>query len=242
MPIMAPASAGSSSTLQKGKPESLGLKRLCTFVFIAIAGLAISYSTPMRDYMNVASIRALSLRLGYWGPILLLCAGAVAPQFFLPRWPICFLAGLLYGVVWGSILANVASAIGAWFHYLSAKVLVSASSQRLLKKCNLDPEKIPDNKVFLSVFLLRAFPLSNSAATNVLAGALKLSTSSYFTATFLGMIPSTVMYAAWGKLLKKPGSEFYWLAVISLTIVVGGTFFASQYLYPWIRERKNGGE
>lgn len=206
------------------------LRGLFIFLALALIGLAVGYFTPLRDYLDTESIRQLADRLGYWGPVVLLVIGTLAPVLFLPRWPVCFLAGLLYGVVWGSLLANVAGVLGAGLHFLVARRLLADSSKRVLNTWSLDPDRIPGDKAFLVIFLLRAFPLSNSAATNVLAGALKISWVSYLAATFLGMIPSTVMYASWGKLMKRPGPEFYYLAVALVGFIVLGAYLARRFL------------
>jgi uncharacterized membrane protein YdjX (TVP38/TMEM64 family) len=206
------------------------LKGLFVFLALALAGLAVGYFTPLREVLDMDSIRQVADRLGSWGPAVLLLMGAVAPLLFLPRWPVCFLAGLLYGVVWGSLLANTAGVVGAGLHFLVARRLLADSSRRALNTYRLDPERIPADKAFLVIFLLRAFPLSNSAATNVLSGALKISWVSYLGATFLGMIPSTLMYASWGKLMKRPGPAFYYFAIALVGIIVLGGYLARRYL------------
>jgi uncharacterized membrane protein YdjX (TVP38/TMEM64 family) len=207
-----------------------GVKRLLLFVCIAVAGLAVGYFTPLRDVLEIERVRSFAMGLGWWGPLVIVAVAAVGPLVFLPRWPVCFLCGLLYGVVWGSLLGNIASVLGAWVHYLVARSLLAPGSVRMLRRWQLDPSRIPGEKAFSVLLLLRAFPLSNSAATNVLAGALRLSLGGYLLATFLGMIPSTVLYASWGKLLKRPEPGFYYLAVGILVLVAVGTLWAGRRL------------
>ena len=55
----------------------------------------------------------------------------------------------------------------------------------------------------------------------------------YLLATFFGMIPSTVMYAAWGKLMKKPDPSVFYLAVGAVLLLLAGTAVARRYLRPW---------
>ena len=200
------------------------------FVALAIVGICIGLFTPLRQHLNIDSIRTFAETLGIWGPVVLLIIGALSPILFLPRWPVCFISGMLYGVLWGTLIGNCASLLGAWIHYLTAKTLVANSSQKLLNKFNLDINRLRDMNSFWAIFILRAVPISNSAATNVLAGALKISTRSYLLASFLGMIPSTIMYAAWGKLMKKPSPEFYVVAVAVLAIMIIATLVVRRFM------------
>lgn len=210
-------------------PEGIG--GLLAFLGVALLGLAAARFTPLRDYLTVEGVRDLSARLGWWGPFVLAVAGTVGPLFLLPRWPVCFAGGMLYGVIWGAVLGNVAGLLGCWVHYLSARKLVSAGSRRVLNRFDFDPDTLSPGKAFWALFLLRAFPLSNSAATNILAGALRISTRTYLIASFLGMIPSSLMYASWGKLMKKPDPVFYALAVGILVVMVAGTALARHLLF-----------
>jgi len=212
------------------------LKGLWMFLALALTGLAVSFCTPLRDRLTVENMQALAQSMGWWGPLALLAAGAVLPLVFLPRWPVCFLGGLLYGVFWGALLANIASTLGAWLHFVTARVFLAESSRRLLQRTPIDPDRLDRDRAFTLIFLLRAFPLSNSAATNVLAGTLGMPRGRYLAATFLGMIPSTVMYASWGKLLKKPGPEFYLLAAALLAALVLGALFGRRWLAGLRRE------
>lgn len=213
-------------------------RRLALFLLVAGAGVAASHFTHLGELFNVASITEYADGLGRRGPVIILVAGAITPLLFLPRWPIAFLAGLLYGVLAGTLLATFASCVGAWLHFQLSRTLLAPMSDRLRRRYKLDHLDVPVQKQFLALFVLRAFPLSNFVATNLIAGALKLSRSRFVLASFLGMIPSSLMYAAWGKLMKKPDPHFYLLALVSLALVVGGAVAAQKYVYPWFRSAR----
>lgn len=210
-------------------PFSRDIAKPLAFVAIAIIGICIGFFTPVKQHLTIESIRSFAETLGIWGPITLLAIGAISPLMFLPRWPVCFIGGMLYGLFWGSVIGNIASLLGAWIHYITAKKLVAESSEKLLTKFNLGKSRLRNTNSFWAIFILRAVPISNSAATNVLAGAMNISTRSYLLASFLGMIPSTLMYVAWGKLMKKPEPLFYAIAVGVLVIMIIATTVA-RYL------------
>lgn len=212
------------------------IKRLGLFLMVAVAGALVSHFTNLGDYLTVDGITRYAEGMGRRGPLVILVAGIVTPLLFLPRWPIAFLAGLLYGVFNGALLATVASTLGAWLHFTLSRTLLAPLTQRMKQKYNLQKLDVPREKQFLVLFLLRAFPLSNFVATNLIAGALKMSRSRYVSASFLGMIPSSIMYSAWGKLMKKPSGEFYALALVTLVVIVLGTLAAQRYVQPWLKQ------
>lgn len=211
------------------------MRRLGLFLVVALVGVVLAHYTNAGSYMSVDAVTALAGRLGRQGPLLLLLAGLVTPMMFLPRWPIAFLAGLLYGVVWGTLLAVVASTLGAWVHFMLSRTLLAPMTARLRHRYGFDHLQVPKDKQFMVLFVLRAFPLSSFVVTNLIAGALKLSRSRYVLASFLGMIPSTVLYAAWGKLMKKPDPHFYAFALVALVAVVVGAIAAQRYVKPLLR-------
>jgi uncharacterized membrane protein YdjX (TVP38/TMEM64 family) len=217
------------------------LRRLALFLAVAFAGLWASHFTHLGERFTASSMEELAARLGTHGVALIVGLGVATPLMFLPRWPIAFLAGLLYGVGWGMLLATAASTIGAWLHFMLSRSLLAPMSDRIKKRMGWEHLQLPREKQFMTLFLLRAFPLSSFVATNVLAGALKLSRGRFLAATFLGMLPSSWMYASWGKLLKKPDPHFYGLAAVSVALIVVGAVAAGRYLAPWFRPAHDGG-
>ncbi len=211
------------------------VRRLGVFIVVAVAGVLVARYTEAGAYVSVEAITGLAERLGPRGPLFLFLAGVLTPLMFLPRWPIAFLAGLLYGVVGGTLLATVASTVGAWLHFMLSRTLLAPMTDRLRHRYNLEHLTVPRDKQFMVLFVLRAFPLSSFVVTNLMAGALKLSRSRYVLATFLGMIPSSILYAAWGKLMKKPDPHFYAFALLALVLLVVGAVAAQRYVKPLLR-------
>lgn len=222
----------------EGQTKSGGLRELLLFLLLAVTLVLVSVCTPASRFFSPDYIGQLAGRLGCWGAYIIILAGLLSPLLFLPRWPIAFVAGLLYGVMAGTLLATAASTLGAMLHFLLAKSLLSPMSDRLRKRYAITAAPIPREKAFLVLLFLRAFPLSSFVATNLLAGAMKIHFGTYIAASFLGMIPSTIMYAAWGKLLKKPSASFGALAAISVLFIVVGTIVARKHFYPWFKRLK----
>lgn len=213
------------------------IKRMGVFLAIAVAGLLISHFTLHGAGINVERIEQMAQRVGMWGPVVILAAGLLTPLLFIPRWPIAFLAGLLYGMVGGALLATFASTLGAALHFSLSRTLLAPMSDRIRRKFNIERFVVPPHKEFSAIFILRAFPLSNFVATNLIAGALRMNRAKFILASFLGMIPSSLLYAAWGKVLKKPSPHFYIVAVLVLVAMVAGTVWAEKIVHRWQTDR-----
>jgi len=231
-----PEASSSSATLE----SSSGKKGLFVFVLFAVVAVLLSRYTPLGSWLTMEQIRRVAEHLGVWGPLVIAAVGIFSPLIFLPRWPVAFVSGLLYGVFWGTALATVVSTLGAWLHFLQARTLLSTYSATLLRRSGFSGKELSPGRVFSIIFFLRAFPVSNFVATNLLAGALRMKMSNYLLATFFGMIPSTVMYAAWGKLMKKPDASVFYLAAGAVLLLLAGTAAARRYLRPWFSGRGQG--
>lgn len=222
---------------KKEESSWTAIKRLGAFLLVAALGLAASHFTTHGGKLTLDRITELAARLGPWGPLFILVAGVLTPLLFIPRWPLAFLGGLLYGVVGGALLATFASTLGAWLHFTLSRTLLAPMSDRLKKKYRLERFVVPPHKEFTAIFIMRAFPLSNFVATNLIAGALRMNRVKFVLASFLGMIPSSLLYAAGGKLMKKPSAGFYVLAGVVLVLMVVGTVYAEKLLHSWQSRR-----
>lgn len=215
-------------------------KKLVVYLGIIVACVLIANVSPIRQYLDMASIQELSQRMGWWAILVISLVAVVFPLFYLPRWPVAMICGMLYGVFLGGLIANVLSTVGAWLQYDVTRRFMpptQADAEGPKERSLLGTFAIPEDKKLLALFFLRVFPLSNSSATNLLAAGMRVKHSGFLLATFFGMIPSTLMYATWGKLLKKPSTEFYLLALGISILMVVIAFPARRYLVPWLQNR-----
>lgn len=202
-------------------PGRSWLRRLLLFFLLAAAILALLRYTPLREFVSEGGVSSLAGRLGYWGPLAIFAIGVVSPFLFLPRWPVAVASGMLYGLLWGSALANTASALGAGLHYWLARGLLYPAAERIRQRYKLPAGSAwSGSKVFVVVFLLRALPFSNFVLTNLLSGAIKVRWSIYLAASFFGMIPSTLMYAAVGQAVDDPADKTSWVLAIGLFLLL----------------------
>ncbi len=213
-----------------GTREIPVLRKLLVFALLSVAFIAIGTYPPLRSHLRPEELDRTIEGLGWLGPVLLLLLGAFSPLLMLPRWPIAVVSGMVYGVFWGTCLANTASLVGAGLQYWMARSLLAHVATRWIAGNRWRHLLESQKDVFLFLFLFRAFPLSNFVATNLLCGSLRIPARTYLVASALGMIPSTLLYAAWGKLAMKPSGGFMFLAFFTLAFIVLGTVFARRFL------------
>jgi uncharacterized membrane protein YdjX (TVP38/TMEM64 family) len=209
---------------------------LLGFLVLALAGAILTRVTPLSQFLNTETMRGVARDLGWRGPLLLFGIAVVAPLLFLPRWPVAMTCGMLYGVAGGTLFANICGACGAWLQYGVARRTLSPMAEQWSDHPWMARLARHRDRAFPILFLLRAFPFSSSVATNMLAGTLQIRTRTFLAATFLGMFPSSLMYAAWGKLLKQPSAEFYFLAVAIVILFIAATWMAQRRLARWLPE------
>jgi len=126
----------------------------------------------------------------------------VATVLMMPGSILTLGAGVIYGVVWGSLLVSLSSTLGA-----TAAFLVGRYFAR-----NWVSKKIEGNEKFKAidasvakegwkiVGLTRLSPIFPFNLLNYAYGLTKVSLRDYFFASWIGMIPGTIMYVYIGSL------------------------------------------
>lgn len=116
------------------------------------------------------------------------------------------LAGASFGLVWGSVLAVLASTTGATLTMLASRhALRERVAARLggrLQGLNHGLQR--DGAIYL--LSLRLLPVIPFVALNLLSGLSGLRTRTFFWASALGMLPATVLYVNAGLQLAQVNS------------------------------------
>jgi uncharacterized membrane protein YdjX (TVP38/TMEM64 family) len=218
-----------------------GIWSLLGFLACAVAVVAVAHHPAVSAFFKPESVSRWVQTLGLWGPLGILAVSLVLPFLFLPRWPVVFVAGALYGILGGTVIGTVAGTLGAGIHFVLSRRLFHPLGDKIRRRFKL-PERMDDRQAVILIFVLRAFPLSNYGLTNILAGALGMRIAPFMLATLLGMIPSTMMYAAWGKLVKQPSPEYYALAVGLVILLMAGSWLVGRRILAPPAERSEDDE
>ncbi len=166
---------------------------------IAALGAAATYvkvQELLRD--TLAWIASLSA----WGPTAFIVLYILATVLFIPGSILTLGAGLLFGVVLGSVYVSIASTVGATAAFLIGRYLAR----------DWVAGKIEGNTTFQAiddavaeggwriVGLTRLSPIFPFNMLNYAFGLTYVSLRDYFFASWIGMMPGTVMYVYLGSL------------------------------------------
>jgi uncharacterized membrane protein YdjX (TVP38/TMEM64 family) len=192
-------------------------------LFAALATVAIVAALlPVGDY--AWQLLEWIARRGPWSPVLLIVAYVLACVLALPAWPLTLGAGFLFGLLWGTVIVSFAATTGATAAFLVARYAGRGSLvERFARHHALQAfDRALSEQAFKIVLLLR---LSPAVPFNVLNYALGLSTippATFVLASWLGMLPGTLMYVYLGT------------AARSLRELVAGEAQASPVRYIWL--------
>jgi uncharacterized membrane protein YdjX (TVP38/TMEM64 family) len=144
-------------------------------------------------------------RIGVWGPLLLAAVYILATVFFVPGALITLGAGFVFGVVVGTITVSVGSTLGASAAFLLGRTLARAWVQEKIARSPrfraLD--EAVRRRGFLIVLLVRLSPLFPYNVVNYALALTQVSFRAYVLASWIGMLPATVMYVYLGSTLKN---------------------------------------
>ena len=147
--------------------------------------------------------------LGGWGPVLFVLIYIVATVLFLPGSVLTLGAGALFGVGWGSVYVSIGSVLGA-----TAAFLVGRYFAR-----DWVAKKIAGNTAFAAidhavakegwkiVGLTRLSPAFPFSLLNYAFGLTQVKLRDYVLASWIGMMPGTVMYVYVGSLAHSAGDR-----------------------------------
>ena len=150
--------------------------------------------------------------LGVWGWLIFVLIYILACVFFVPGSILTLGAGVIFGVIKGSIIVSVASILGATCAFLVGRHL---ARDWVAKKIETDEKfKTIDEAVaregWKIVGLTRLSPLFPFTLLNYAYGLTRVSLKDYFFASWIGMIPGTILYVYIGSLageIAKLGNE-----------------------------------
>jgi uncharacterized membrane protein YdjX (TVP38/TMEM64 family) len=200
--------------------NALRLVIAVALIAAVVAGLAL---LPVKDYLArlLESIEAV----GPWGPVVLAGAYAVACVLFVPGSVLTLGAGFLFGVVYGTIAVSIGSVLGATASFLIGRTLLrGVIEKRIAAYPRFQAiDRAVGEQGFKIVLLTRLSPIFPFNLLNYAFGLTNVRLWQYVLASWIGMIPGTIMYVYLGSALKS-------LAEVAAGSPEGGTsqkvFFA----------------
>jgi uncharacterized membrane protein YdjX (TVP38/TMEM64 family) len=168
--------------------------KLATLAVLAGGAVAL-YFSPMRTYLTKAHIVDVIIWLrGLWyGPIVLIALYAVGCIFAIPATAFVIAAGVIWGWKLGAAYAVAGGLLGAIASYFVGRFL----GEGLLEKFGAAGRAVRrqvDSSGFTSMLILRLIPGPPFAVWNYVAGIARMRFRDYALATFLGIIPSHLVF------------------------------------------------
>ncbi|CBN54115.1 MULTISPECIES: TVP38/TMEM64 family protein [Kamptonema] len=183
----------------KNQPSSNKLKLI--FGILSIIALIVG-----AKFFNLQGILKDSLELianlGPWGPVAFILVYILATVLFIPGSLLTLGAGVLFGVVWGSIWVSIASTLGATCAFIVGRYLTRDWVSKQIE--SNEKFKAIDEAVAVEgwkiVGLTRLSPIFPFNLLNYAFGVTQVSLKDYFFASWIGMMPGTIMYVYIGSL------------------------------------------
>ena len=166
----------------------VGLVILVTALFIAVRLL------PVTDWLTRFNYWVADL--GSWGVLLFILVYILATVLFFPASILTIGAGFIFGVLLGTVVVSIAATAGAALAFLIARYLARDQVERQV--ANSPRFKRIDRAIgehgAKLVFLLRLSPLIPFNISNYFYGLTAVKFWPYVLASWIGMLPGTLLY------------------------------------------------
>ncbi len=140
--------------------------------------------------------------LGYWGPLVFVAGYALAVVAMVPGAILTLAGGAIFGLLEGTLYVFAAAFLGSAAAFLVARHLARGAVERRLgghpRFASIDRAVAQEGLKI--VFLLRLSPVFPFNLLNFGLGLTQIRFRDYLTAS-LGMIPGTVLYVYYGKVV-----------------------------------------
>ncbi len=186
--------------------------------------------------------------LGAWGPAVFIVAYAVAAVAFVPGSLLTLAAGAIFGLAQGVAYVFVAAVLGSTAAFLLARYVARGAVERRLatnpRFAAIDRAVgVQGRKI---VFLLRLSPAFPFNVLNYALGLTRVRLGDYVAAS-VGMLPGTVLYVYYGKLIgdvaalaggaaPDKGAGYYAVLVVGLVATVVVTTLVTRTARRALRE------
>src|SRR5687767_15754179 len=166
-------------------------------VAVVVLGAAVRV-LPVQEWL--AAFQGWVAGRGAWGGVVYGAAYVLAAILFVPGSLLTIGAGLLFGLLWGTVIVSIASTAAAALAFLIAR---HVARQRIAEMAGRNPtfgaiDRAVRDKGWRIVALLRLSPLIPFSLSNYLYGLTPVAFGPYVLASWIAMLPATVLYVYLG--------------------------------------------
>jgi len=190
-----------STVSQEARAKGFGWSDIYRTILLAVflaGGMLLFRATPLARHVDSESLRQWLHRWGSWAWLGFTIAGFVLASVGFPRIALAALGGAMFGIVTGTILAQIAATLSAipgflYTRFVGRKTVVRRAGRRLQQIDAL----VRDNG-FSVMLLIRLCPVGNAFLTSCIAGVTAIPLTTYIAASCLGFLPETFIFALFG--------------------------------------------
>lgn len=124
--------------------------------------------------------------------------GALFTAAGLPRQLVCFLGGVAFGGLSGTVLGTLASGLGCMLCSGYARLLGRQSVTRLLGKRLAKADAFLQYSPFRTALTIRLIPVGSNLLTNLAAGVSSIPLWPFILGSTLGYLPQSLVFALFG--------------------------------------------
>ncbi|MFP4381165.1 MAG: TVP38/TMEM64 family protein [Candidatus Sumerlaeia bacterium] len=186
---------------------------------IGLFAAGILFRDTIRGWMD--SFQAWVESIGVWGPLAVIAAYIVACVFFISGAALTLVAGAIFGVVKGAIIVSIGSTLGAAVAFLVGRFF---AREMVEKKVEANEkfqviDRAVEKKGFKIVFLTRLSPVFPFVLQNYAYGLTAVRFWPYVLASWVGMLPGTVMFVYLGDVGRKAAETTTGAASVGQTVL-----------------------
>jgi uncharacterized membrane protein YdjX (TVP38/TMEM64 family) len=175
-------------------------KKTVLLLVLVAALLAASRMLPVGEWLR--TFLAWVDGLGSLAPFALGIAYVLACVLFVPGWILTLGAGFLFGVVKGTVVISISSTIGATAAFLVGRYLArDLVAKTIAGNARFEAvDKAVAREGWKIVGLTRLSPVFPFNVLNYAFGMTRVPLKEYFFASWIGMLPGTILYVYIGSL------------------------------------------
>jgi pyruvate/2-oxoglutarate dehydrogenase complex dihydrolipoamide dehydrogenase (E3) component/uncharacterized membrane protein YdjX (TVP38/TMEM64 family) len=193
------------SAAARAQETSSSVSSRWKWVLYVAAGIGIVLALK---YFHVQDLLKTALNwigeLGPWGPVIFVGLYVVAEVLFVPASVLTLGAGAIFGVVLGSVCVSIGATLGATAAFLVGRYVAREAIARKIEKhekfANID--RAVADEGWKIVLLTRLSPVFPFVLLNYAFGLTRVKLSHYVLASWIGMIPGTILYVYLGSLVN----------------------------------------
>lgn len=219
------------------------------YLSIAAALIALFYIFRLNKfftYENITAVRDIILKFSFFGPVIIFLLYILFNILCLPTLFFNFLSGYLYGPIAGFFVAWIGMSLGLLSSFFNVRYFFRKDFQSRFKnnKIIAEVDKAASKYRGWSALFFRVFFIIPYNMQNIAYGLSGISVKGYFWGSVIGILPTTIMHVAIGRLIYNNTLGMTDLKNIFMYIgifigIFGAIFFTSYFIKRKISLREN---